>query len=265
MVTESMKQWAPAPHEPTVVVRGDVPHEMVSYGRAKLAEIIRAASVPVLAAELRLLRHGDPATARPYDVEVSLDLDGMPVRAHCRARTMTEALDQAFARVRRRVDAALERPRSLRFRERESDSWHHLAAKTFRPDHFERPVDERKVVRRKTFALDRQSIDDAVLDLELLDHDFLLFVHDVTGGDAVVARDDGGYVMSERTPATGAIAAAVAPVHAAAPPVERTVEEAEMLLDATDLPFVFFVDAFTGRGNVVYRRYDGHYGVITPA
>ena len=27
---------------------------------------------------------------------------------------------------------------------------------------------------------------------------------------------------------------------------------------------VFFVNAETGRGNVIYRRYDGHYGLITP-
>ena len=28
--------------------------------------------------------------------------------------------------------------------------------------------------------------------------------------------------------------------------------------------FVFFENATTGRGNVIYRRYDGHYGLIAP-
>jgi len=28
---------------------------------------------------------------------------------------------------------------------------------------------------------------------------------------------------------------------------------------------VFFVEPTTGRGNVVYRRYDGHYGLISPS
>jgi hypothetical protein len=27
---------------------------------------------------------------------------------------------------------------------------------------------------------------------------------------------------------------------------------------------VFFADETTGRGNVLYHRYDGHYGLITP-
>lgn len=35
-------------------------------------------------------------------------------------------------------------------------------------------------------------------------------------------------------------------------------------LDETDAPFVFYVDAQTGRGHAVYRRYDGHYGVVSP-
>ena len=28
--------------------------------------------------------------------------------------------------------------------------------------------------------------------------------------------------------------------------------------------FVFFADSASGRGNVLYRRYDGHYGLIAP-
>ncbi|MEU8925383.1 sigma 54 modulation/S30EA ribosomal C-terminal domain-containing protein [Kitasatospora sp. NPDC048545] len=41
--------------------------------------------------------------------------------------------------------------------------------------------------------------------------------------------------------------------------------EAVSRLDLTGLPFVFFTDTATGRGNVIYHRYDGHYGLITPA
>ena len=41
--------------------------------------------------------------------------------------------------------------------------------------------------------------------------------------------------------------------------------EAVERLDVDVEPFVFFVEPESGRGNVVYRRYDGHYGLITPA
>jgi hypothetical protein len=32
-----------------------------------------------------------------------------------------------------------------------------------------------------------------------------------------------------------------------------------------DLPFLFFIDAAAGRVSVLYRRYDGQLGVLTPA
>jgi hypothetical protein len=37
------------------------------------------------------------------------------------------------------------------------------------------------------------------------------------------------------------------------------------LLGELDTPLVFFIDRDTGRGRVVYRRYDGHYGSLTRA
>ena len=41
--------------------------------------------------------------------------------------------------------------------------------------------------------------------------------------------------------------------------------EAEALLDEGDAAFVFFAEPGTGRSQVLYRRFDGHYGLITPA
>ena len=36
-------------------------------------------------------------------------------------------------------------------------------------------------------------------------------------------------------------------------------------LEALGQPFQFFVSGETPRGNLIYHRYDGNYGVITPA
>ena len=41
--------------------------------------------------------------------------------------------------------------------------------------------------------------------------------------------------------------------------------EAEALLDEGDAAFVFFAEPGTDRGQVLYRRFDGHYGLITSA
>ncbi|MGW7355186.1 sigma 54 modulation/S30EA ribosomal C-terminal domain-containing protein [Streptomyces sp. NPDC054802] len=50
-----------------------------------------------------------------------------------------------------------------------------------------------------------------------------------------------------------------------APVPTSGVDEAVQRLHLTGLPFVFFRDTGTGRGSVLYHRYDGHYGLITPA
>jgi Sigma 54 modulation/S30EA ribosomal protein C terminus len=45
-------------------------------------------------------------------------------------------------------------------------------------------------------------------------------------------------------------------------PIDLDTAIAEM--DALGHRLLFFEDAATGRGNVIYRRYDGHYGLIGP-
>ena len=35
-------------------------------------------------------------------------------------------------------------------------------------------------------------------------------------------------------------------------------------MNAVGHRFLFFENAATGRGSVLYRRYDGHYGLIEP-
>jgi hypothetical protein len=43
-----------------------------------------------------------------------------------------------------------------------------------------------------------------------------------------------------------------------------TLVAARERLDVGPEPWVFFEDADTGRGHLLYRRYDGHYGLVTP-
>jgi hypothetical protein len=59
--------------EPTIVVRGDVPDQIVAYGRRKLLTVVAHAAVPVLDAELRLDHHTDPARERPEHYRVRRD------------------------------------------------------------------------------------------------------------------------------------------------------------------------------------------------
>jgi len=251
--------------EPTIVVRGDVPDQMIAYARGKKFDVLARTSMPVLAAELRLEHHADPARERPNHAEMTIDLDGVVVRVRRSAPTMSEAIDRADARLRRRVEAATERPQARRLRHRDEQSWHHDDRPSERPHFFPRPLGERELVRRKTFALRPESIEEALFDLETLDHDFFLFVQDETNAEAVVYRVGHRYGLMQRVPTPEAIKQVEVALAVGPGPVMTTVENALTVLDDSDIPFEFFVDDTSRRGMVVYRRYDGHYGLILPS
>lgn len=250
--------------EPTMIVRGDVPDEMVAYARDKLVAILAHAPAPVLDVEMRLDHHADPARERPNHAQITVDLDGTPVRAHRNARTMSEAIDRTLDRLRRRVDAASDMPHARQLRHRDAESWHHDDLPTVRAHFYPRPREERVLVRRKTFALKPTSIEEALFDLETLDHDFFLFVHDETNAEAVVYRVGDGYGLMQRIATPEAIKRVEIPLDLAPPPTTTTLADALAVLDESDAAFQFFVDRASGRGLVAYRRYDGNYGLISP-
>jgi Sigma 54 modulation/S30EA ribosomal protein C terminus len=87
-----------------------------------------------------------------------------------------------------------------------------------------------------------------------------------SGRDAVVWRGPDGAlrvrVAGGRLPS---LADHAVPVRSAPAPALLTVREAARRLDLTGEPFIFFVDARTGRASVAYHRDDGHYGLVAPA
>jgi len=253
--------------EPTIVVRGDVPDAMVEYARKKLVALVADIPVPIHALELRLDHHRDPARERPGHVEITVDLDGKPVRSRRSAPTMSEAIDRSISRLRRRLDVVKERPRALRRRHFDAESWHHGDRPTARRNGSVRPIEDRMLVRRKTFALESESIEAALDDLEALDHDFFLFVHDESGTEALVYRTGtaDGYGLMQRTATPDAVERIGIPLEIGPHPASTSLELALQILDETDAPFTFFVDTENGQGAVAYGRDDGDYGLITPA
>jgi ribosome-associated translation inhibitor RaiA len=255
--------------EPAVEIRGRVTDDERAYAHVKLAYVTKFAPARILDARLRLHHEPDPARERPAIAEASLDVNGRTVRAHVAAPTMREAIDLLETRLRRRLERVAERDQSLQLRHRDAGpgEWHHGDARADRPEYFPRPPEEREVVRRKAFVLEDEVPDEAALDLELLDHDFLLFRNADTDEDNVIHRvGDGGYALMQPTGHADILEKCVAPIRPSPlTPSRLGLDDATRLLDLGDEPFVFFIDARTRRGNVVYRRYDGHYGLIGPA
>ena len=111
-----------------------------------------------------------------------------------------------------------------------------------------------------------ETLEEAAAELVLLDYDFHLFTERSTGQDSTIYRTPGGYQLAMADPKPGRLGPLPGSVTVSLLPAPRlTVQEATGRLDAAGQPFTFFVDARTGRGSLVYHRYDGHYGLLVPA
>ncbi|MFG2561811.1 HPF/RaiA family ribosome-associated protein [Streptomyces sp. NPDC048496] len=252
-----------------VEARGQVPRGAAGYAREKTLAALDHLSEPVLAARVKLTQAANAASGRPAAAQAVVDVNGRPVRAHVAAGTMFEAVDL----LRDRLVARLARTRRHNRGDHHGDTvrlpgdrWHDDGHE-HRPQHRQLPAQERQIVRHKSFGLPQQTPEEAVFDLESMDYDFYLFADADSGRDSVVYRDPrtGYHRMATAGKATAEPQAAPHLTVSEVPAPEISVREATERLALTRLPFVFFLDSATGRGHVLYHRYDGHYGLITPA
>jgi ribosome-associated translation inhibitor RaiA len=262
-----------ASDEIQVSSQGQVPENVVIYARDKVAVLIARVSGPVLYAEVKLEHARDPGRQRPALAQATLDLDGKPVRAHVAAGELTEAIDLLAERLEQRVrrhETRLQREgRELHRTGEHAESeheWHHGDLPSHRPEYFPRPYDERELVRTKTLALDPMTLDEAAFDLDRLGHDFYLFRELITDADSLIFfdQDTGSLGLQQPEGTTGDPTSGVAvPVglHPPAPVLDTSL--AIERLESGGERFVFYTDAASRRGAVVYHRYDGNWGLLT--
>jgi ribosome-associated translation inhibitor RaiA len=246
-----------------VTLRGNVGDFAGEYARDKVAGAVGVAHAPVLRAHVVLEFRHDPALERPAVAEVAVDVNGTTVRAKTSAATMNEAVDALEQRLRGQLV-------QLKDRSQTRHRWTGIAGEgewrradlPRRPlPYFPRPDDTRDVIRHKSFASEPMTVDEAAYEMDLLDHDFFLYLDADSGRPALVHRlPPGGYGVRGVAPA-----ASVATVTFESMPPRLSDDEARRRLEADDEPFVFYVDEETGGGRVLYHRYDGHYGLITLA
>lgn len=243
-----------------LLARGEVGAADRDYAIRKVRALCELGHEPVLSALVKLDLREKTTLDLPAMAEASIDLNGAVVRAHAAGQTITEAVDHLDERLSRRLRRRRKRLEDRR-RSGEPDTRHRP------PGYATIPVDERQVVRHKTLALHPMSVEEAADEMDQLDHDFFLFrdaYHDI---DRVVYHNGSRsiYVAPE-------VAGEDLPGDTR-PPINSgrlvlnhlTLTDAEALLNEGDEPFVFFAVPGSDRGKVLYRRFDGHYGLITPA
>ena len=252
-----------------LIVTGELSPVTGDLARSTVQEVLDEAPRPVRSAKVRLARMPQ-REGRPAVAQALVDADGELVRAQVAAQTMTDAISLLARRLAVQL-GRLDWARSHDLAEEDDDSatleWRDGAEAARRPLRAKLPTAERSLVRRKEYRLARETVDHAALTMETMDYDFHLFTEAGSGQDSVIYRfSPGPFRLAQLDPAPEGVAARRVPVNVltTAAPV-LTAAEAQARLDATDYPFLFFKDAETGRGSVLYGRYDGNYGLITAA
>ncbi len=252
----------------SVATHGPVDDDEVAYAADRVGAVVDQIEDPVLFARLKLDRAGDPARARPAMAQVALDVNGELVRARVAGHDMHEAADLLQRHLRDKLEQRAQHREALRTRSGipEIGEWRHGDLPSARPDHFDRPVEERQLVRHKTFAIDELTPDEAAFDMDQLDYDFHLFRDLASDEDSMLERLPGGtYRLTRLHDSDVDLGPVAIPLTiAASPPPELSVHQAIERLGAEGEDHLFFANTATGRGNVMYRRYDGHYGLLTP-
>lgn len=118
-------------------------------------------------------------------VEVTIFHDGMIFRSQERAQNMNDALDRCADSIVRQIRKNKTRVEK-KLRSGAFEAYEAI-------DSFE-PEDNYDIVRSKEILLKPQSVDEAILQMNLLDHQFYVFLNSANDRICVVyARKDGGY------------------------------------------------------------------------
>lgn len=126
---------------------------------------------------------------------------------------------------------------------------------------------EGRIARLKTVRLYAGTVCQAAAIMSAMDYDEYLYTDSETGEDAVVYRaGPRGLTLARQRTMRPPTLPSLLPltVNPRKTPILTASQAATRLADGW-LPFVFYTDPDTRRGNLLYRRYDGDLGLIAPA
>ena len=178
----------------------EITNDVQSYVDKKFSRLVR--HLPqMLDANAEIRRTSSRSGGDRFAVQLTLMVKGHVLRAQRRGSTVSEAVDTAVDV----MDRQIRRYKGRRYRSNQQrtslrDLPDGLAPEpdeeTPSPDEMEdMPI---KVVRRKRFPMIGMTVDDAIAEMELLNHSFYLFRSVETGAYSVVyRREDGDYGLIE--------------------------------------------------------------------
>lgn len=153
----------------------------------------------VIKAEIELFVEKNPKIANSQCVEVTVFTSGPIIRARECAADMYQAIDLVYEKLERQV-------KKLHGRriDRSHNTRHNHSARLATPlaeqkeEEQEEPSLEAKIVKIKSFPLKPMTPEEAALQMDLVGHDFFVFINAETDRTSVVyRRKDGNYGLIE--------------------------------------------------------------------
>lgn len=250
-----------------VQVSGDDTPLLAGHAEQRLRCILHTTDEPVGSARVRIVRYCGPRAPHSLVAQANLALSDRPVRAQVVAPGAIEAVAALLGRLRQHLRELARYRRDPRVQH----SFFPPPQGRFglesgrQPRTF--PSPHPQIVRRKAVLLTHRDVDEAAFDMDMMDYDFHLFVESGTGEDSVLCRvTPNEYRLAPLHRSPHAPAGHNLAISIDEHPAPRwDVGEAVRRMSGSRRPYLFFQDSQLGRGAVLYRRYDGHFGLIIPA
>jgi putative sigma-54 modulation protein len=167
----------------------EVSDQIRQYAEDKLAKLDRLVKDPTRV-ELELAVEKNPSIADNHVAEATVWTKGPVLRAREASGDMKASIDQLVDKLERQVK---------RYRDKRRPRKHDRPDSAIpEPAPLELPDEETAIVKTKQFAVKPMSSDEAVLQLELVGHDFFVFRNAETDKvNVVYRRRDGDYGLIE--------------------------------------------------------------------
>ena len=234
-----------------IETRGGVSEGDIEYLSERLEKLLRPVAERTVLCRVLMTVHHEREPGAQARVRVTIHSKGETLRSEVNAPSIRDGISGVESRLHRQLEHRAKRAKNdPRGKAPNPGEWRHGNLRSPRHVGYDRPTDEREIITRKSPTTPRSTLDEARWDRFVLDYDFFLFLDTDTGRDALLApgdeEDDDVLVDVEDAPV-------------------MSIDDARRWLDETAQDYHFFRDVGNDRGAVIYRRYDGHYGLLTPS
>ena len=128
-------------------------------------------------------------------VEITIKTDRFTYRAESTTSDFYKSVNEDIEKIKRQIN---KRKNKMIAKKRKVEDKNMEAIHTDNDFHAEEPSFSDEIIRRKRFELTPMSYEEAILQLDMLDHDFFMFINDSTGEtNLVYKRKDGGVGIIE--------------------------------------------------------------------